>query len=466
VLAELAYRPALIFPDSVSYLDNVDRFKPYTIRPLGYPAFLKLLPLGHQLAVIPAAQHVMGLAIGAVLYVLLGRLGVPRWAAALGAAPVLLDAYQVNLEEFILSETLFEALLVAAVTVLLWRPRPGYARATVAGLLFAGVALTRANGLILVVPGLLAALALRAGRRRVLAMLAAFVVPLIAYAFWFQSVNGPFRLTSYGGRFLYARVAPFADCSKFSVPADERVLCPAGRPGHRPTADGSSVEFFMWNEGSPVFRIADNKLRGRLAGRFARRVLLHQPFKYATTVLHDFFRSFALTRSTHHGELPVSRWQFQLHYPKFTPYLTKTIRAHGGTRARAVRGPARILRAYQKGGYLPGTVLAIALVAALLAAFGLGRARRSGMRIASAVFASLGVLILIVSVLANQFSWRYQIPALVLLPPAGVLGFTALLRARPADAAPRDPAESRLPRALRAPFARLRASRLTRQSMG
>jgi hypothetical protein len=297
-------------------------------------------------------------------------------------------------------------------------------------------------------------------------MVAAFAIPLVAYAFWFESVNGPFRLTSYGGRFLYARVAPFADCSKFSVPADERVLCPAGKPGHRPTTDGSSVEFFMWSEGSPVFKIKDNKLRGRLAGRFARRVILHQPWKYASTVLHDFFRSFALTRSTHSGELPVSRWQFQLDYPKFTPYLTKTIREHGGKRARVVRGPARILRAYQKGGYLPGTILAIALAAAVLAALGLGRARRSGMRIASAVFASLGVLILGVTVLANQFSWRYQIPSLVLLPPAGVLGFTALLRDRRADGGGPKPAESRLSRALCAPFARLRASRLTRQSMG
>jgi hypothetical protein len=464
VLATLAYRPALIFPDSVSYLDNVTRFKPYTIRPLGYPAFLKLLPIGHQLAVIPGAQHLMGLAIGVALYVLLVRLGVPAWGAALGAAPVLLDAYQVNLEEFILSETLFEALLVAAVAVLLWRPRPGYARLAVAGLLFAAVALTRANGLVLVVPGLVAALAMRAGWRGLALMVAAFAVPLIAYAFWFQSTNGSFGLTSYGGRFLYARVAPFADCSKFSVPADERVLCPAGTPGHRPTTDGSSVEFFMWSEGSPVFKIADNEQRGKLAGAFAKRVILHQPWKYTTTVLHDFFRSFALTRSTHHGELPVSRWQFQLDYPTLTPYLTKTIQEHGGTHARVVRGPARILRAYQKGGYLPGTVLAIALVAALVAALGFGRG--SELRIGSAVFASLGVLILGVAVLANQFSWRYQIPSLVLLPPAGALGLTALLRGRPADAAPADPAESRLPRGLRALLARLRATRLTRQSMG
>jgi hypothetical protein len=34
----------------------------------------------------------------------------------------------------------------------------------------------------------------------------------------------------------------------------------------------------------------------------------------------------------------------------------------------------------------------------------------------------------VIAALGSAFSWRYQLPQLVLLPPAGALGLTALLR--------------------------------------
>jgi hypothetical protein len=77
-------------------------------------------------------------------------------------------------------------------------------------------------------------------------------------------------------------------------------------------------------------------------------------------------------------------------------------------------------------GYTPGTLLGAFGVVALLAGFGLGRARTSGIRSATLLAVGMGVTILLASA-AFEFTWRYQLPGLVLLPFAGVLGITALL---------------------------------------
>jgi hypothetical protein len=429
VVCALAYTPALIYWDTTRYLENVADLVPQAVRPLGYPLFLWLLPMEHALWVVPAVQHAMGLGMGVLLYAVLARRGVPRWGAALAAAPVLLDAYQLNIEQYVLSEALFELLVVGAAAAVLWGPRPGPLRAGAAGILLAAAALTRGSGVLLAAPVLLAVLALRPRPAAVAALVVCLATPLAGYAAWYESVNGTYSLTGYGGRFLYARVAPFADCGRFAVPAGERALCPAQPLGARPT-----VEDFMWADDSPVYRI--HRHRQARAGAFAKRVILHQPLDYARVVAGDFTRGFALTRSERPGELPISRWRFQLTYPIYRAATEEVIRAHGGSRGQADRGLAGFLRGYQRFGYLPGTVLAAALAAALLAALGVGRARRSGLRTAAFLFAGLGVTAILTAVAVNQFTWRYWLPELVLLPPAGALGATALLRRRPPAAAP------------------------------
>ena len=67
-------------------------------------------------------QHLMGLAMAVTLYAVLVRRGALRWLAAVAAAPVLLDAYQLQMEQMIMPDVLFEALIVAGLAVLLWRP--------------------------------------------------------------------------------------------------------------------------------------------------------------------------------------------------------------------------------------------------------------------------------------------------------------------------------------------------------
>jgi len=124
--AWVGYRPALVYIDTARYLGD-DK---HGLDPLGY-SYLLLRPVllaGGGLAGVAALQHLLGLAMGACLYALLLRRGAGRWLAALAAAPVLLDAYQVQAEQMIMPDVLFEALVVAAMTLLLWRPEPGLAR--------------------------------------------------------------------------------------------------------------------------------------------------------------------------------------------------------------------------------------------------------------------------------------------------------------------------------------------------
>jgi hypothetical protein len=430
--AFLAYRPAILYPDSVAYLQNSRHLVPDLTRPLGYPVLLAILPLHHDLALVPALQHLMGLGMAVLLYALLLRFGVPRWGAALATAPLLLDAYLIVIEEYILSETLFHALLVGAVVALLWRRRPTVPLAALCGMLLAGVTLTRANGEVAIVAVLAAALLLRPGWRPIAALIAAAALPIAAYTVWVHHTHGFYGVTGSGGRFLYARVAPFADCSKFSVPKDERILCPTQPVGRRPTSAGSTVEFYMWDrKGSPIYRIDGEEQQRKLAGDFAKRVILHQPGTYIRTVLDDFARGFAPVRTRHRGELPIARWQFVDHFPLVSPFANVEVNIYDGTYGKVRPRLTRALREYQRFGFTPGPLLAVGLLLGALAALGVGRARRSGLRTATFLFTALAVLVYGASVAVNQFTWRYQLPLNILVAPAAALALVALLhRAR------------------------------------
>jgi hypothetical protein len=428
VVTQLAYDPPLVYYDSARYLANAHTLALSEYRPLGYALFLRGLSIADgDLAVISLVQHLIGLGMAVVLYVLLLRLGLRRWVAALAAAPVLLDAYQLNIEEYVLSETLFEALLVGACALILWRRRPSPALAAGAGLLLAGVAITRANGMVAILPALLV-VALARRPAAVIALLAAFAAPVAAYAIAYHAAHGSYAITGSGGQFLYARVAGITDCSRFSVPRYQRTLCPREPLGHR-----LQVDIYMWsNRRSPYYhvRVPPGTSRQRVAFDFARTVILHQPLDYGRIVLHDFLRGFAPTRTRHAGELPISRWQFPVQYPIFSRRTAKALRTHGEMPPRTRPALARFLRGYQRFGYVSNLLLGLGLVAALLAAAGVGRARHSGLRSAALLFALMALAVLVPVVAVNQFTWRYQIPQLVLLPPAAAIGLTALLRRR------------------------------------
>ena len=60
----------------------------------------------------------------------------------------------------------------------------------------------------------------------------------------------------------------------------------------------------------------------------------------------------------------------------------------------------------------------------------LGAVRRRTELATPCLLVTAAAVVLLVSSDAFEFSWRYQLPAVVLLPLAGALGITALVRGR------------------------------------
>ncbi|MGI8810165.1 MAG: hypothetical protein ACR2KK_20440 [Acidimicrobiales bacterium] len=457
IATSVAYRPAMAFlQDSFDYLNDARQLQPGVVRPLGYPLFLRALAPAGQIQLVPVVQHLLGLGVGVAVYLLLRHLGVRSWVAGLGAAPVLLDGYQIYLEHFVMAETLFTALVVAAVVLLLRSDQPGAAACAAAGAVLAGAALTRSIGLLLVPVALGFLVARRVGPMRVASAAGAALAVLGAYAAWFSATHGPVALQAYSGYFLAGRVQPFADCDRLRPPPDERPLCDP-----RPAAERPSADWYVWNPASPLRRL-DGALvadRNALAARFARRVILRQPGDYVSAVASDAIQFLSPGRRTGDGDFPVAAWQFRTDVsadpwrpvqPPADPYAGGwtwpgpsvsngvTVSAHGfalePARPAMHGSTAAALARYQRYGYTAGPFLLAGLLLGLLAGAGrLTDPRHRRLRHAGALFAVCGVAVLVGAAATSVFDFRYLLPALVLLPPAGAVGVTLLLERRSAS---------------------------------
>jgi hypothetical protein len=173
-----------------------------------------------------------------------------------------------------------------------------------------------------------------------------------------------------------------------------------------------------------------------------------QPLRVAVSVARDSVRLFALTRDGDPQITSIARWQFQAFYPVYPhrytmAFFTRLAREHGsGGDLVAVEPAAAMLRGYQLGGgYTPGPLYAAGLAAGLLGALsGLVRRRTvtagDGGPAAACLLVTLAAVVLLLSSDAFEFSWRYQLPAVVMLPLAGALGLTVVTaRIRRATAA-------------------------------
>jgi hypothetical protein len=440
VLTQAAYRPALFYIDTLRYL-----YDSHGADPAGYSVLLKPLLLAGNLNLVVAAQHVVGLAMAVVLYVVLQRRGVPRWLAALATAPILLDGYQLQIEQTIMPDVMFEACIVAGLAALLWQPRPRTALVVAGGIALGASATARQVGEILILPALAYLLVAVPGWRRRLAqgaiLCAAFALPILVYCSVALAVTGHFRLSYTGTNEFYGRLARAVDCQQLALPAGERALCPSHALAVRLGIDG-----LEHNPASPLrrFQAAHRDTFATAVSDFNRRLLRHDPAAVATAIGRDALKVFAVHRVTAPGDGPISRWQFQRGYPLYPNPLygsaiTEQVVAEAGRRfgggAPAVTRPlASFLRGYQLGGgYTPGPLLAFATLAGLAGTLSLARrhattAQRDAARACLLTFTSAAAILLISD--AFEFSWRYQLPALVTLPPAAALAITALFTHR------------------------------------
>jgi len=269
--------------------------------------------------------------------------------------------------------------------------------------------------------------------QRAATVVAAFLLPVVAYAGYFYSVSGVFGLTRSDARDMYGRAATIADCKSLRLPTYERPLCPAQPVGQRKGIDRYAHDRSL----ATRLVLPKSKQLNQVLRDFARRVFVHQPLDLAHAVLVDFAKGFAWDRTTANDDVPVSRWQFQTTYPTFGFDAKAVGKRYGGGNPTVNRQLAQFLRAYQLNvGFVPGPLLGLAFFAGLLGAAGVGRARRSGLRAACFLPTVCG-LFLLLGADVFEFSWRYQLPALVLAPLGGALGVTALTRRHEAALGPR-----------------------------
>ncbi len=451
VAAQIAYQPALLYIDSMKYLYNA-----YPgADPVGYKAPLKAILAVGNLGTVTAVQHLLGLAMAGVIYVTLIRYLTPRWLAAIAVAPVLVDAYQIQVEQNIMPDVWFEALIVAGIAVLLAsRAGPRLSAVIAAGLLLGAAATVRQIGEILILPALLFVLVAGGGLRTVvtrgIAMTAAFAVPVVGYMAGSYLISGHFWLaTATPSVSTYGRMAAAADCATLRIPAYERPLCPTARQR------SYGVDWLDHDKSSPLktYVAPPGMNRYALVASFDHQVFIQQPQRVVAAIAADGFKLFSLTRTSSQVGTPISRWQFQEFYPTFPdwvtlgrnqvivfglrlqpggPVITRHVldRSYGGP-ADVSKGPAAFLRSYQlHGGYTPGPLMAVfaaaALAGSLLVVVRRKTPRRRELAQACLLCFAVGAAILLASD-AFQFSWRYQLPALVTLPPAGALGITLVV---------------------------------------
>ena len=88
----------------------------------------------HSLTLVTGVQHLMGLDVAVMIYLLLRRSGVPpRWATV-ATLPVLLDGFEIEDEHMVMAEALFTFLVMLAMLLILWRARVPWPVALLAGL--------------------------------------------------------------------------------------------------------------------------------------------------------------------------------------------------------------------------------------------------------------------------------------------------------------------------------------------
>ena len=450
VLAVVSYRPALFYIDTVRYLYDSGGNDP-----VGYRLPLKAILAAGNFDLVAIAQHLLGLAMAATIYVVLVRAcaaggsggssprggtvraGTARWLAAIAAAPVLLDAYQIQIEQMILPDVWFEALIVAGIAALLGA-RAGLRALVIAGLAFGISATFRQVGEILIIPALVYLIAAGGGPRTVTArcavLTAAFVVPILGYMTGSYVLVGHFYLSHSGVTTTYGRMAWSADCATLRLPAVERALCPT------PAQRAHGPDWLEHGQAAPIRAYYTGPLSGRasaLVAGFSKAVLGQQPGRVLGSYAGDLVKLFALGKVTSPGDTPVARWQFQASYPYLSPHATPAqvgpaITRYGGGKPAVWRPGAVFLRRYQLGGgYTPGPVLAFCVA---LAGAGMTVRRRDQLAQrwlaqCSLLFFGCGAALLLMSDVF-EFSWRYQLPALVTLPPAAAAAVAGIVRLR------------------------------------
>jgi Dolichyl-phosphate-mannose-protein mannosyltransferase len=432
-LAYIAYFPALFFADSFTYLDLAWLPHPDFVglnfsRPSGYPMFLWAIePLtGQHAARVALIQQGLAIGAGALVYVVLHRLGARRWLAGAAAALVLFDAYVLTLAQTMLGDTLAMLLVVSAVALVALLPahqrRGGawaIAGAVLAGLLL-GYGVTVRTVSLFALPIVLAyVLWSRKGWLVVPAVALGFAAPVLGYLQWHEDRTGTFSFTQADGWFLYARIGEIGQCRDADIPQGARRLCPEME--HPPP----HVFLHLWGGNqSPAHRAFGRGPQdagpevNELLKDYAIAIIKDRPLRYARMVGHDVVRYFEPGVHGESGSDAVLMGEIQPLKPEPTRLATIKRWAPRYPVDGKPNLPDGGVDAYAKWLHTPRWLLGIGTLLAGLAIVGsVALRRRLALEHRREAFLLLGAGIALVvgATATSEFVLRYLIPALPLL---------------------------------------------------
>jgi hypothetical protein len=431
VVLAVTFRPAFLMSDGPEYLTYAHHLSPNPDRPVGYSIFLRgLSEVSGSLALVTSVQLVLGLLGAVAAYALLRRWGVAPWVATLATVPMLFDAMQLLFEHSVLSDTFFDFLVLVAVAALAWSPTPHVATTLLAGGLLGMATVVRIVGEPTVVLAalflLLVAGSWRARVVHVVLVLAAFAVPVTAYAAWYHDAHGSWALSQTGGRALYMRTTTFVDCSQVQLPRYERVLCPQEPLGQR-----KDPTWYGWHSPDTVRRLhpPPGVSDDQAMHDFAIRAIKAQPGSYVRDVARDFGLGFVSVDRNDHFEMQTSvKWKLSkiVAYERSSPFMTLAFDTYVGGMPTPWQPGADVLGWYGRVVYLPGPLALLLVVVAVAGVVVRRPDQRPSLRPVALLTLTLPLVLVLVPDVTAQFVWRYQLPLVVLLPLSAALGWTRL----------------------------------------
>ncbi|CAA9474504.1 MAG: hypothetical protein AVDCRST_MAG30-357 [uncultured Solirubrobacteraceae bacterium] len=432
------WRPAFTgYPDSGIYLLDA-RGGPFydPLRIGGYGLYLRWFHdlIRDDLSSPILAQHLMGMGSGVLLFGAVRRLAVPAWLALIPAAAILLGGAEIFVEHAVLSEGVYILGLCGGLYALVraaaggTSPRAAAAWAALGSLALALSTTVRLAGIFVLGVAAIHLLAYGGAtwRARVASTAAAAVVAavvLIGFQAYHEAKTGRWGFTRAGVYNLYGRVAPWADCSKFTPPAGTRQLC-----DDRPVEERPAHDAYLFAD-SPLVRaygpptaVPPEGAAAQISS-FSRAAILGQPGAYVSAVGRELLRVVDPSVTSRPGGrrdgegLGPDEFATKLLDPYNDVNIIPITASHFSTRG-VLREDIGALQAYERATRPPPLLMALLIALAAVAPFSVPRAVRRG-----SVLLSLTALVMLTTpVVTNVYDWRYVIPALGPLAAAAALG--------------------------------------------